>query len=168
VRQLLKRYPSAPRYQTMPTEHATNVLSICNPEHDRKHGGIAQRWTATEQSRCRLLWASLESLRMWRWSCAQTSKLQQENTMLRARVAELENTNRTLAKELYAWRVRCEQLSRGQQQQQLPPSHGAGMQHGSLYAMPTPERRVRASSLWWMHCQECGILQSCSPSQSAV
>lgn len=61
--------------------------------------------------------------------------------MLRARMVELEGANRSLAKEAYGWRMRYEQLSRGQPPQ--PPQPGAALQQGSaVYALPTPERRV--------------------------
>ena len=89
----------------------------------------------------------------------QTSKLQQENTALKARMAELESGNRSLAREAYSWRSRYEQLAQHSglpssqqhlqppqqpQQQQPQPQQGA-------YVTPGPDRRVSIVSIESLH-----------------
>lgn len=78
--------------------------------------------------------------------CGQTAKLQQENAVLAARMAELEGANRSLAREAYGWRTRYEQLV-GPSQQQAQP--GAQPRLQGLFPTPTPsaEKRVRANAL---------------------
>lgn len=78
---------------------------------------------------------------------AQTQKLQQETTDLRARMLELEGANRALAREAYGWRSRCEQLvgrPLGTPQQQM----GGSSRMLSPFPSPNPtaEKRVSAPS----------------------
>lgn len=75
--------------------------------------------------------------------------------MLRARMAELEGANRTLAREAYSWQQRYEQLvgpSLGAPQQQ-PPSGGPRLD-SPFPSLPTPgaEKRVRARLISWFLC----------------
>ena len=83
----------------------------------------------------------------------QTSKLQQESTALKVRMAELEGANRSLMREAYNWRTRYEQLAQHAglpsaqhlqppQQQQQQPQQQQQQQQGS-YVSPGSDRRVR-------------------------
>ncbi|CAL8462280.1 g1811 [Coccomyxa elongata] len=75
---------------------------------------------------------------------AETAKLQQENAVLAARMAELEGANRSLAREAYGWRTRYEQLV-GPSQQQAQP--GAQPRLQGLFPTPTPTAEKRTQSL---------------------
>ncbi|CAL5227844.1 g10876 [Coccomyxa viridis] len=83
----------------------------------------------------------------------ETNKLQQENTTLRMRMAELEGANKNLAREAYGWRTRYEQLAQHsglpssqhlqppqQPQQQAQPQQQQQQQQGS-YVSPGSDRR---------------------------
>ncbi len=85
----------------------------------------------------------------------QTNKLQQENTTLRMRMAELEGANKNLAREAYGWRTRYEQLAQHSglpstqhlqppQQPQQQPQPQQQQQQGS-YVSPGSDRRVRTT-----------------------
>ena len=80
----------------------------------------------------------------------QTSKLHQENSALKVRMAELEGANRGLAREAYNWRTRYEQLAQhsglpsSQQMQQQPRQQPQQQQQQqpSSFVSPGPDRRV--------------------------
>ncbi|EIE24173.1 hypothetical protein COCSUDRAFT_62685 [Coccomyxa subellipsoidea C-169] len=77
---------------------------------------------------------------------AETQKLQQETTELRARMLELEGANRALAREAYGWRSRCEQLAGrplGTPQQQM----GGSSRTLSPFPSPNPTAEKRTQSL---------------------
>ena len=79
----------------------------------------------------------------------QTSKLQQENSALKARMAELEGANRGLAREAYSWRTRYEQLAQHaglpSSQHLQPPQQSPQQQPHGSFVSPGSDRRVGSS-----------------------
>ena len=100
----------------------------------------------------------------------QTSKLQQESSALKVRMAELEGANRGLAREAYNWRTRYEQLAQhsglpsSQQMQQQPRQQPQQQQQQqpSSFVSPGSDRRVSPCSKVMPEGLRC-LLNVCWP-----